>query len=608
MKPTITIALMLGLLPATAFAGAHATLRPGTELAVGTPAELSITIDGEAQPPAAPRIAGASIRLGGQMSQTRIINGAATQQVTFVYTIVPTRTGPLEIPALAVATATGEERTEPIHANVTDGPVASAAATAAPDRAVGPEPAHAFITLDVPVKSLVVGQAVPIKIQAYFRGGTSAALQGLPKVTSDAFTLSELSDKPVQTRLEIRGEPYLQATWTATLSPAKPSNGKLGVELPVELAYRAAPRPAQHRSLRDVFGADPFADAFGGADPFAAAGDPFADMDTMFDIGPMQQVQTTLRATAGTLVVTDPPAAGRPAGFTGAVGHFDVALDPIAEEPRVGEPMTLSIRVTGTGNFDRVSLPGAADADHLKTYSIKSAFAPRRHEQFIWHQDVHADDRADARGRPHDPGARTGVLRSCEARLRHRRDQAGDVAGRGRAGRWLRGREQRLCDPSTTPSRIDPGGMHATLQPLIRQPRLWISLGGLVALTMVLVLAAWSRKSPRIAHVLRNRRIDRAVSRASAEMDRAATANDRSAFFAAARTALQTRLAASWNTTPEAITAHDVATRIGDRGASIRSVLEQADGVTYGGTTTPEPLTHWNHVVRAELANWKAAP
>ena len=131
MKRLTTTALLLGLVPASAFAAAHATLRPGTNLAVGSPAQLSITVDGDSRPPAAPHVAGASLRLSGQMSQTQIINGQTTQQMTYVYTLVPMQTGPLDIPAITVATSTGEATTEPVHANVTDAPAAAQPAAAA---------------------------------------------------------------------------------------------------------------------------------------------------------------------------------------------------------------------------------------------------------------------------------------------------------------------------------------------------------------------------------------------------------------------------------------------------------------------------------------------
>ena len=88
------------------------------------------------------------------------------------------------------------------------------------------------------------------------------------------------------------------------------------------------------------------------------------------------------------------------------------------------------------------------------------------------------------------------------------------------------------------------------------------------------------------------------------QMDRAERDVDRAAFFAAARTALQARLAAAWHTTPEAITAHDVAARLGDDGAAIRRVFEHADRVTYAGDlSTAEPLEHRRPGVRGALVH-----
>jgi BatD DUF11 like domain len=590
MKRIPTLALLVGLAPASAFAAAHATL-DSTTLAVGVAAQLSVTVDGTASAPPSLSVPGASVRLADQMSRVETINGATTQQTTYVYALVPNRTGALEIPAIAVATSNGTETTDPLHATVTDAP-APVPSTAIP-RATS---ARAFVTFDVPTKALVVGQAVPVKIHAFFRGGTSATLQGLPHVTSDAFTLSELSDKPAQAQIELRGEPYLEATWTATLSPAKPSSGPVGVELPVELAYRAAAKP-QHRSLRDIFGADPFADSIFGGDA-----DPFGDLDTMFDIGPMQQYQTTLHATVGKVTVAELPAAGKPAGFTGAVGHFDLAVEPVGGEPRVGEPLTLTVRVSGTGNFDRVAVTGARDAEGYKTYSTNAAFAPASPDRLTgaktFTQTIVPTRAGDMTIAPlafdyFDPAkhayatARTNpvIVRVAAAPDGAPTARATAVEARGP---------------------ID-GSSHATLEPLIRQTKLWLELLGLLVLTAMLAAAGWSRRSPRIARVLRERRIDRAVDREVAAMHRAVAANDRHAFFIAARSALQSRLAATWKTAPDAITAYDVAIRLGERGASIGAVFEQADGVTYGRATNHEPLEHWQHVVRDELASWKAA-
>ncbi|HEX4419442.1 MAG TPA: BatD family protein [Kofleriaceae bacterium] len=603
---TLAAVVATGLaLPAAARAAARAELRPGTALSVGTPAQLAVTTDGDAPPPPPPRIDGATVRFAGQMSQTRSINGTVTPQSTFSYAVVPTRPGALDIPAIAI----GNDTTAPIHATVTDAPAPPpATAAAAPSHAPSSGSSRAFLTVDLPSKALVVGQAVPIHIHAYFRGGTSATLEGAPHLTSDAFTLSNLSDKPAQAQIELRGEPYLAATWTAMLSPAKPSSGKLGVELPIELAYRAAPPPRPARAPAAIDPDDPFSDPFF-TNPFGGA-DPFSDLESMFDVGPMQREQTTLHASSGALAVTDLPEAGKPASFTGAVGQFAVALDPIAGTPRVGEPLTLAIRVTGTGNFDRVALTGVDDTPDLHAYPTKSNFTPSAASALTgtktFTQTVVPTKPGDlvipALGFAYfDPSKHAYVTVETTPGALHVAAAAGSASS----------------DPGLAPAaiatapsaaRVGHGTDRATLVPLVRQPRVWWIPGGLIALTALLVGGAWWRRSPRIAHVLHARRVHRAVSRATLAMDRAASAHDRAAFFAAARSALQTRLGETWRTAPEAITAHDVETRLGAGGAEIRAVLERADALHYGNPlATDEPLDHWRTVVRGALAHLETA-
>ncbi|OYV67511.1 MAG: hypothetical protein B7Z72_09550, partial [Gemmatimonadetes bacterium 21-71-4] len=56
-----------------------------------------------------------------------------------------------------------------------------------------------------------------------------------------------------------------------------------------------------------------------------------------------------LQTDSAVLIAVDPPAAGRPADFDGAVGDLQVRarLEPAA---RVGDPLTLTVRVSGSGN------------------------------------------------------------------------------------------------------------------------------------------------------------------------------------------------------------------------------------------------------------------
>ena len=85
----------------------------------------------------------------------------------------------------------------------------------------------------VPKQELTVGELVPVKVKAYFRAGVSASLNGLPVLSSDAFTLNKLGDNPEQTREVIDGVPYTVVTWTSALSAVKAGDYPLNLDLPV---------------------------------------------------------------------------------------------------------------------------------------------------------------------------------------------------------------------------------------------------------------------------------------------------------------------------------------------------------------------------------------
>lgn len=57
-----------------------------------------------------------------------------------------------------------------------------------------------------------------------------------------------------------------------------------------------------------------------------------------------------LQTDSTVIVAIEPPAEGRPADYGGAVGHLRVAALLDTSASRVGDPMTLTVRVSGTGN------------------------------------------------------------------------------------------------------------------------------------------------------------------------------------------------------------------------------------------------------------------
>ncbi len=104
--------------------------------------------------------------------------------------------------------------------------------------------------------------------------------------------------------------------------------------------------PNQRRQQRDPFG---FFDPFGGpsATPVNVAIPP---------------VHLTIRPI---------PEDGRPADFSGAVGQFAFTMDVRPRELKVGEPVTVFLRLQGAGNIAAAMPPSYRDADSFKAYEAR---------------------------------------------------------------------------------------------------------------------------------------------------------------------------------------------------------------------------------------------
>jgi hypothetical protein len=626
IKP-ITFAIAAAVaVPGVATAAARVELRPSGELVVDTPARLMITVDGAAGTPPRFDIRGARVAFNGQANRTVVANGQLTRETVLMYTVTPQRTGALDIPAIRV----GGDETEPVHATVvaqsrtaSSGAAASASPTAgAASAAHVDEPTRAFVRIDAPKRTLYVGEAVPVKIRAYFRAGVAAALQGAPHLTSSAFTLDALSDKPAQHQIEIDGVPYLQATWTAVLSAAKPTTDKVTIELPVEISYRERRPAAQRRSVRDLFPDDPFGDmGFFDDDPMAGFGgafgsslfddDAFAGFDSMFDVGDVRRQELTLRSTAAKTQIAELPEKGRPDAFGGAVGDFELTVEAPKTPLRAGEPATLAFRVTGTGSFDHVAVAGVPASADWKVYPGKSDVVLDKDGEGSGTKTIEQTIVPTHAGTLEIPGVafdffdpKRGIYRTVHTEPMHV-DVAAAVGG-GAA-------DPDLASSSTRGSQMSPNRAAAshgrsTLTPLVQQSSFWMFPGVLALLTALQLGIAWNRRSAWAQQKWRERRVSRGVRREQRQLAVAERSGDSAAFFEAARRSLQLALAERWSVRPESITAADVHSRLGDDGAPICELFDHADHVKYTHhVDAPESLRSWRAVVDTQLKKWEVS-
>ena len=112
----------------------------------------------------------------------------------------------------------------------------------------------------------------------------------------------------------------------------------------------------------------------------ARAKSPFDLFDNGFfdePFGPFGQMERRkVTAEPAELDVKPLPAAGRPADFSGAVGKFEMAVESSPKQVKVGDPVTVKMRISGTGNFDRVNAPTLIEPNGWHAYEASGEFKP----------------------------------------------------------------------------------------------------------------------------------------------------------------------------------------------------------------------------------------
>lgn len=68
------------------------------------------------------------------------------------------------------------------------------------------------------------------------------------------------------------------------------------------------------------------------------------------------------------LTIRSVPEAGRPADYGGAVGQMEFGVDVRPRELKVGEPLTVTLRLQGSGNVAAILPPAYADTEAYKAY------------------------------------------------------------------------------------------------------------------------------------------------------------------------------------------------------------------------------------------------
>jgi hypothetical protein len=592
------LGLLAALVAATALADdplVYATIQPA-QILLGESAQFTITNLGDGTNPITmPVVAGLKFEIIGRTREVQLINGTMLPSSSIVMRVTPQIAGIFTIPAVT-------PKAQPLVLQVNA--ASSAANVPHPSGRIAPPPpppilsgasipkgvrltddGSAYVRLSIPKREVFVGESVPIEIEVGMRSGFVSSLNGLPKLSDDNFALNNLSHQPERTEKLINGEPFVLLTWRSTLAVIKPGAFPLSAEVPLTVKIRT--RPKQQSSLDDRFG-----------DPF---------WQNLFGATVPKDINVT--SPAQELTVHELPAQGRPVDFHGAIGTFSIASDVSPTKADVGDPLTLRMRVMGSGNFDRVDSSMLEHLGQWKTYPPKSSFNTSDPLAFSGMKTFEQPVIATKSGVQELPALTFSYFDPNTRRYETARSAPLSVSiSPALADSQVAPQAPTAGLPEnkyTAELRADHVETAATssLIPLYLQAK-FLPVPSIVVLAFA---AGWAsaRRRRGVGEPESERILSRTAKRALAQMQGAARAGDTVLFFDSARTALQAVLATRWQLAPEEITTTEVEGRVGAEN-DIHQLFALADEAKYSGRNlNAADFARWLGVVRRHLVSDK---
>jgi hypothetical protein len=301
-----------------------------THIAFGESVTLTISAqgaDGGAEP-SVPNVDGLTFAGPSTQSSVSIVNAQVSRSMSFVYQVTPRRMGEFIIPAIEVNVGGKNYFTEPIKLVV-----GKAAAQADLGQTL-------FGRVYLPSRQVYLGQTMPLQVQVLSRA--DLPLKGLGGFSYDADGLGFKFLQNLKSGTQIiNGESFNVQVIDGAISPTRAGMLTFGpCILKAQLAVQKRGRSGW-----------PFDDDF-----FA---NPFGRVET-------REVPVTIDPVS--IEVLSLPEEGRPADFAGAIGQWNLEVTAKPTEVAVGDPITLTIKVSGNGNIDTVPAPKLGSLEGFKTY------------------------------------------------------------------------------------------------------------------------------------------------------------------------------------------------------------------------------------------------
>lgn len=556
-------------------------------------ARLTITITGRSRNTDIdlPQIDGIRLHNRGQSSQISVVNGAMSSSISHNYLVQAEKPGPYTIPSIEVSVGGKSYSTKPISFEVSPAGQQLRGYSGKTDQREGE---IAFIRTSE-TGTHYPGEIVPFTIKAYFTQDYRADINSLPTLRGDGVVMSQLQDKPKQTEELVNSRKYHVLTWKTSLSGIKVGEHPMSFSLDATLLI-----PQKRRSRSPFGGSSLFDDSFLN--------------DSFF--GNHQRKPIVSVSPEVVFNVLPLPTVGQPDNFTGAIGDFDlkVAVTPVDVE--IGEPMTLTMEISGTGNFDRVESPVFPESPNWKTYSPTSDFSEQGKnyagtkifEQAVVVRSGEVSEIPSLSFSYFNPEEKRYITKTSKAvAINLKNPVSQSVAQPVLSVRQTS--QQPVKETAATPSieglapiHLETGNYHARIVPLFKSSWL-ITVCSLCILLLLLLFVLKMRqqnieKHPEIQMKKQKKLL---FENDLKKVEHAQAAGDGFSFLSFSRTAIQNQLGLLWNIEPAALSLADIRSRL-KVDSQLIEIFSVAEEAAYGGPSlTNQKMQEYSTTLKTEL-------
>jgi hypothetical protein len=535
----------------------------------------------------------------GTSSQISVINGNVSSSVSHNYIVQAQKPGSYTIPPIKVTAGGDFYLTRPLNFQVTPAGQQSSGKAGGTGQAAGE---IAFIRISEKSGSHYPGEIVPLAIKAYFSQAYRADINSLPALNGDGVVMSQLHDKPQQTEESVNGRMYHVLTWETSLSGVKIGKHPIHFSLDASLLI-----PQRRRSLSPFAGSSLFDDStfdsfFGGHQrkPIVSV-----SPEVIFNVLPL-------------------PTDDQPENFTGAIGDFDLKVAATPVDVEIGEPMTLTMEISGRGNFDRVEAPVFPESPDWKTYSPTSNFSEQGGNYSgtkTFEQAVVARSGAVTGIPPlsfsyFDPREKRYITKTSKAvaiRLKTPDTPAAATIGKSSQPVQTTVQPQQLPTAQAVPApaivglapiHLETESYHQRIVPLFKNSWLIVICALCVFLLLTLsVLKLQQRNIEKHPEIELQRRKKFLLENDLKSVEQAKTAGDSLSFLTGGRMAIQNQLGLLWNIEPAALSLADIKNRL-QADSPLVAIFRAAEEAAYGGATlTDEKMQDFFITLKTELEN-----